>query len=202
MDTEHKNPGPEKLDRWLDATLRAGTDAEPRMGLEDRVLARLATERPRSTFSWMPLLAAVAVVVAVSVALIVTYSSRRSGLITAAAPPNTRTAPISDVPRVQAAGTAPEMSDSSKTNVRRIARSRAPEIPRAVDHEQALPRLATFPAPSPETAQERLLARIAARRSSFEVAITSLDLVPLRDLSVPELTIEPMEGTPPDNIPQ
>lgn len=203
MDTEHKNPGPEKFDRWLDAALRAGTDAEPRMGLEDRVLARLATERPRSTFSWMPLLAAVAAVVAVSVALIIAYSSRRSGQITAVAPPSIQSTHNPEVPPTfQTPNTTLEAQRSTKTTAHRTAKMGAREATRTADRERDLPKLATFPAPSPETAQERLLARLAARRGSYDVAVTSEDTVPLKDLLVPELNIEPLEGTPQDDVPQ
>jgi hypothetical protein len=34
------------------------------------------------------------------------------------------------------------------------------------------------------------------------VANVSTDTVPLKDLSVPEIKIDPMEGTPPDNTPR
>ena len=67
---------------------------------------------------------------------------------------------------------------------------------------EALPKLATFPAPRPETREEHMLARLAARQGSYDLANASPDIVPLKDLSVPELKIEPMEGTPPDNTPQ
>ncbi|HVH87153.1 MAG TPA: hypothetical protein VM912_10530, partial [Terriglobales bacterium] len=53
MDAESKNVQQENFDRWLDAALHARADAEPRMGLEDRVLARLAADPPRK-FVWWP----------------------------------------------------------------------------------------------------------------------------------------------------
>jgi hypothetical protein len=59
--------------------------------------------------------------------------------------------------------------------------------------------LATFPAPQPETSEERLLARLAAQRGSFVVASLSTDLVPLKVLPVPEFTIRPLEEAPEDD---
>jgi hypothetical protein len=68
--------------------------------------------------------------------------------------------------------------------------------------DKQLPRLATFPAPRAETAEEHMLLRLAARRGSYDLANVSTDSAPLRDLSVPEIKIDPMEGTPPDNTPR
>src|SRR5205807_214729 len=67
---------------------------------------------------------------------------------------------------------------------------------------EPLPKLAAFPAPRPETAEERMLLRLAARRGSYDLASSSTDAAPLKDLSVPEIKIDPMEGTPPDNTPR
>jgi hypothetical protein len=67
--------------------------------------------------------------------------------------------------------------------------------------DKQLPRLATFPAPRAETAEEHMLLRLAARRGSYDLAEASTDSA-LSDLSVPEIKIDPMEGTPPDNTPR
>jgi hypothetical protein len=67
--------------------------------------------------------------------------------------------------------------------------------------DKQLPKLATFPAPRPETAEEHMLLRLAARRGSYDLAEASTDSA-LSDLSVPEINIDPMEGTPPDNTPR
>jgi hypothetical protein len=99
MDAEQKNLEKGNLDRWLDAALRARADAEPRMGLEDRLLARLATEHPRPTFSWMPLLAAAVVVIAVSAALILTYANGQKPRIAKVVPPVAHISHTSKAPR-------------------------------------------------------------------------------------------------------
>lgn len=201
MDAENKNPGQENFDRWLDTALHARADAEPRMGLEDRVLARLATTRPPSKeFSLWPVMIAAAAALVISAALVVTNSFRLNHEIAA----GTRSASpaISKAPATQlGSNSTPGTPDNRRVITHRVAKASAPQI-RHVEHEESLPRLATFPALSPETEQEHMLARVAARRSSFDLANVSTDLVPLKDLSVPELKIDPMEGTPSDTTPQ
>jgi hypothetical protein len=63
----------EKLDRLaeqlLDATLAHHKNAEPRWGLEERILANLRTQPPtpqRMWWKWLPVLAATAIVLAVA----------------------------------------------------------------------------------------------------------------------------------------
>jgi hypothetical protein len=46
-----------------------------------------------------------------------------------------------------------------------------------------------------------MLLRLAARRGSYDLAEASTESA-LSDLSVPEIKIDPMEGTPPDNTPR
>ena len=86
------------------------------------------------------------------------------------------------------------------------ARMQARNTPRAIVTQPAvrpkperLPKLARFPAPRPETTQELLLARLATQ-PDVQVASISNDAVPLKELSIPELKIDPMEGTPPDDV--
>ena len=190
MDAE-RNSGHENFDRWLDAALRARVDGEPRMGLEDRVLARLATERPRSTFSWMPLLAALAAVVAVSLALIVTYSNKRSGQITSAAAPN---AHMSEAPSIRASSTIPDMQRSRKTTAHRIERARAPEALHGGDRGQASSTLAAFPASVPATEQERMLVELARGPNAKDLANFSETLVPLKDVEISSLQVDPLDS--------
>jgi hypothetical protein len=64
--------------------------------------------------------------------------------------------------------------------------------------EPQLPKLAAFPTPRSETLQERLLYRLAAQPDAVQSASLNLD-APIPELSIPELKIEPMQGTPPDN---
>lgn len=191
MGAENKNPGQENFDRWLDAVLHARAHADPRIGLEDRVLARLATEHPRSTFSWMPMLAAVAAVVAVSLALIVTDSNKRSGQITSAAAPN---AHISEAPSVRASSTIPDIQHSRKTTAHRIERARPAEALHAGDGEQASSTLAAFPASVPATQQERMLVELARGANAKDLANFSETLVPLKDVEISSLQVDPLDS--------
>lgn len=194
MDAEKKNLEQENLDRWLDAALRARVDAEPRMGLEGRVLARIATEPPSKTFSWIPLVAAIAAVIVVSAALIVTYSTRQSLKSATAIPSIVRTPPVSEAPRIQAKSGLLGTGGGGKVMAHRVARARAPEGQSVPDHEQALPILATFPAAAPQTPQERLLVELARGTSAKDLADFSETLVPLKDIEISSLQIEPLEN--------
>jgi hypothetical protein len=202
MDAEQKNPERENLDRWLDAPLRARVDAEPRMGLEDRVLARLAAEHPGRTLSWMPLVAAAAAVIAVSAALILTYSNGQKPRIAMVVRPVAQTSHTSEAPRTQISNTAPDEERTGKITAPQIARAKALKIPRATDHGQALPRLATFPGPSPETEQERLLARLANQPNALDLSNGSSDHASLKVLPVQEFKIQTMEDSSADDVPQ
>jgi len=194
MNAEKKNPEREKFDCWLDTALRARVEAEPRMGIEARVLAKLATEPPRQTFSWMTLVLAAAVVVAVSAALIVTYSNEQKQRIAKVVPPDVRTVHHSGAPHLQASSTVPDRERSSKNVARRIARTRAPERSRAADHEHGLPSLATFPAPAPPTQQERMLAELARGANAKDLANFPETLVPLNDVEISSLRVDPLDN--------
>jgi hypothetical protein len=62
-----------KLDQWLDEALSDYSAAEPRFGLEQRVLNRIRSEEQRSrkwnVWRWMPAFAAIAAVIVVAVAV-------------------------------------------------------------------------------------------------------------------------------------
>src|SRR5262249_26271308 len=81
MGAENRKPESEDLDRWLDLALRERANAEPRAGLEDRVLARLATEPPR-TIIWWPAVAAVAVLLVVVITFVMIHPRRPEPIIT------------------------------------------------------------------------------------------------------------------------
>lgn len=193
MDAEYKNPEHENFDHWLDAAVRARVDAEPRMGLEERVLATLATEHPRTVFSWMPLAAAIAVAVAVSATLVVTYSRLHSGELTAARLPIIQSTRTSPPPPMQASSTTPDRQQNGKITARRVAKSGGREVPRSADREHALPMLASFPAAAPRTQQERLLAEFAGGANAKQLINFSETLVPLNDIEISSLQIEPLD---------
>jgi hypothetical protein len=182
---------------WLDTALRARVDAEPRAGLEDRVLARLTSEPPRKALAWWPMAAAVTALILFAVAwMMMRPGELKQGFAVNTSSP--RTGSRSDdgalhTPAVNAAKQATSKPHSKST--RRVL-ARESSNPKA----ERLPMLATFPAPRPEMQQERMLARLFAKRVSF--VGDPVDLAQLRDLSVPEFKIQPMEEAPSDDTPQ
>jgi len=205
MDAKNRRHESEDLDRWLDLALQERANAEPRSGLEERVLARLATEPPKRQFVWWQVWAAVAAIFVIALTLTLIYPRHQDQVANQQSPavsPAHRIMPreVTTGPR-QPTGEARAASGSNAAccfSKGMVVRNR----PTAVHAQlEPLPQLATFPAPRPETAQERVLARLTARRGSYELAGASPDMVPLKDLSIPELKIEPMEGTPSDETP-
>jgi hypothetical protein len=222
MDADNRKLQPPEFDRWLDAALRAGANAEPRIGLEDRVLARLRAEPPRKQFAWWPVLIPATAVFVIAVALVIIHSPPQQRTVASLQRP-TASQPLSHSPVVQAGSERADNELHAHRRSRRatrdaaccvsttlIARRRPDEDGRrwglqansiGAGNEQ-LPKLATFPAPRRESAEEHMLLRLAARRGSYDLANVSIGSAPLKDLSVPELKIDPMEGTPPDNTPR
>src|SRR6185437_16093255 len=78
MDENNAKDPDRNTERWLDAALsaRMGAQAEPQPGLEERVLARLATEPKRNpVLTWRLAFAAVAAAVLISAALLLVRTS-------------------------------------------------------------------------------------------------------------------------------
>src|SRR5690349_14484588 len=149
MDTKNQSPEFENIDRWLDIALRERANAEPRSGLEERVLTRLASQPKRRTILWWPAMTAAAVVFVIAVTLAVIYPRRQASRETPAQSPQSPVASSRDA----VCCVSTKMAASTITH-------RA--VPRPTVHvePESLPKLATFPAPRPETAEERLLARV------------------------------------------
>lgn len=199
MDAKHHGNQIREFDGWLDRALHARNDAEPRMGLEDRVLARLASEPRRAAFLLWPSLAALAAALVIASALLVFHGRRSETSISNGLPSTT---PLTSHSTAQAAASRSQRSSA----IRRPSKiRRAPQLSvlanRRSEQREALPKLAQFPSPRTQTAQERMLMRLAAQRDSYETA--ALAVQPgLSELSVPELKVDRMAGTPPDNAPQ
>jgi hypothetical protein len=186
-------------EEWLDAALRARADCEPRAGLEDRLLARLASEPPRKALAWWPTVAASVAIVVIAIALM----TMRQGQPNQSLPINAAS------PRIGSASDGGAARNPAVTAVNKAAT----KLPSRSTHRtetrepinrkaERLPMLATFPAPRPETQQERMLARLSAKGVSFAGIDDPVDLAELRDLPVPEFKIRPMEEAPSDDTPQ
>ena len=191
-----------ELDRWLDDALRARVDAEPRTGLEDRVLARLANEPQGNGFVWWSMVSAATAVIVIAIALTLLHFGVQKQNIAKETPK-----PSNATPAVLGASPGPTVATAKRhgaqTPCRFIRRREASccDSPKPVvaiassrkSRRESLPMLATFPAPRPETAEERLLAQLASRHGSIDLE---------QDLSVPAFKIQPMEESPSDDTPQ
>ena len=204
MGGENRKPESEDLDHWLNLALRERANAEPRSGLEERVLTRLATQPRKQQFARWQVWAAAAAIFVIVLTLALSYP-RRHDQVANEQPPT-----VSPEHKMRRNELTPEQRQSATqahaASVRDAAccvskRMVAKNTPPAVRSEpEPLPKLASFPAPRPETRQERLLAQLAGQPEIVEVASASTDSSPLKELSIPELKVDPMEGTPPDLV--
>jgi len=147
---EHNPSGPKQdagFDRILDAALAKYSAVEPRMGLEERVLANLRTQPARTTARawWQWSLASAALVVIAIVGGLAWRANR---------PPHPVIAnhPITTIEPV----VEPEKQIAHRSRKHVLRHERTPHVqPEQV--EITNPKLDQFPAPQPLTAQEKLL---------------------------------------------
>ena len=206
MDAENRSNQQKNFDQWLDSALRARIDAEPRMGLEERVLARLVSQ-PQRTFGWRPLLVmASAAVLAIAIAIALLHPSQPQRTIASRSAEGITPARANG-PSVNATS-VPSRESIHKHSVSSIGKHRnccgSTHIVFRAQRKEYLPKLANFPTAHPETDQERMLAQLAAQLSAqrrfSDIASVSLDAPP-KDLSITELRIDPLEETPTDPNP-
>jgi hypothetical protein len=157
MELDDKN---RSADEWLDIALKHYGDAEPRSGLEGRVLATLRFERKRITVSrWnlWPALAGVAVLVVLgaSIALVREHRIKPVGVATQQTfPPVEKTPPLSLTSFVSA---------PKPTHSRTSARS--------AESIRDSPHLSQFPSPQPLNEQEEILARYVRENTQEAVLL-------------------------------
>jgi hypothetical protein len=143
-------------DDWLDTALRKYGEAEPRPGLELRVLANLRAEQGRAVGrAWWPwaALAAVAIVIVIAVPLLrkpekTTANSAADG-------------PLTAKHSTQAAKNSEEKPAAPAVQVPVKRHATANAHPPA--RNAASPRLEQFPSPRPLSAQEEILANYVAQ---------------------------------------
>lgn len=205
MEEENKNAREPFNDEWLTQALHARSQAEPRMGLEERILARLATEvehqsQSAARWRWMPALA-------IALGLLLVILAGRQFLHVRPHPQDERaktTQPEavrpqdfrSAAPGIQA-GKA--QSDSAKSLLRR-ANTRNSTSP-VVAKVNRLPMLGKFPAEAPATQQEKLMAELQRRQFTASLAQYARDFREAKDLviennSIPPLSPETAEEKP------
>jgi len=144
-----------EVERWLDAALTQYAKAEPRAGLEGRVLAGLRAERSRLASRrrrWWGAVAAVAAMAAIAVAVWLGQANRAwtpvAGVGTVA------------IRRNDLTGDRPAVHSVPQPRAGQIAKNASRRPPtRRVTHTPEVARLEQFPAPAPLSDQEKLLAR-------------------------------------------
>jgi hypothetical protein len=135
------------IDEQLDAALKAYGAAEPRAGLEGRILANLRAERGRAVrphWQWWPALVAVAVMLLMGAALVMRMHRQTSPFA------------VGNQPAVPAARESPKVREA------RVVAAAHPRS-RANRAVASVPKLEQFPSPQPLSEQEEQLARYIER---------------------------------------
>jgi hypothetical protein len=176
------------LDRELDAALAQFSAAEPRAGLEDRVLANLRIERGRapepSWWRW-PALAAVAAVLLVTASLL-WKSAKPKPDITVQHPPKA-THFDTQVAGNRGGGSVPPREVGSKRQVK------TPPLGHRVPETASAAKLDQFPSPQPLSEQEKILARYVTKYPEHAALIAQARTEELRRDDVEEMS---EAGTP------
>jgi hypothetical protein len=185
-------------DEWLTSALRARSQAAPRPGLEERILARLATEpesKPHRQWRWMPALAiafGLLLIVLVGRALLHVKEGPRHETVKVS-PDSSNQAKPTTIPRPDQPGIARAASAPKPMLARRqpIRAERA-----VIVRVKALPKLEHFHAAS-ATQQEELLATFLKKQGPTRLGELFARTAP------EDLTIEPLKIAPIDlgNIP-
>jgi hypothetical protein len=147
----HSDEHDHRLDQLLDNALRQYGAAEPRLGLEGRVLARLRAEQSRPALNWHPRWLLVAVAAVAALAFMVALVSRKryepAGL-----------APIAKARQLPAPSPVkPQQVPGPTASSQRQAKARNPTKP------FSLPKRDQFPSPAPLSEQEQMLARYVSQ---------------------------------------
>ena len=140
---------------WLETSLKQYGEAEPRPGLENRVLATLRAEREQtntSSWRWWPAVVAVGAILAIAAGVFLARSNRyhiqppiAKELIAPVEVRQTDATPASKRHIIQAANQKPHAG--------------APRRGLQTIPESTPPRLEQFPSPEPLSEQEKILAR-------------------------------------------
>jgi len=152
----YQDPDREKqLDAALDAALaHYNRDAEPRVGLEDRILANLRTQplaqKPRwLSWRWMTA-AAITAIVLIAILLTPRTQPKPSPNPITAAANNAKTSTVQNAPKIVASKVTPMKRRSAKSKPAKETITPSPQL-------AAVPHQPVFPAPAPLSQQERML---------------------------------------------
>ncbi len=173
----------DELDRALDAALAKYAAAEPRAGLEERVLANLRAERSRTLgrawWRWSAM-AAVAAIVIVTVTL--AWRSERTSPKVATHPAFTNGGQTRATTQVATTGVRKRAHRRAAGTMQRTAALHAESSEMAGN-----PKLEQFPAPRPLSEQEELLQAYIARYPEQAVLVAKARTEELRQEQLEEI---------------
>jgi len=171
------------VDELLDSALARYAQAEPRPGLEGRLLARLRSEPEPAAFGWrwLPMAAAAAVVLA---AVLYFAGSRTSRPTEVAVQPPPAVAPAQTAPAVTPKASAPV---ASRPAAKRLSAPRALAAAASGRRQQ-------FPTPGALSEQEQLLVRFVHQTPPQELQVVARQRLaePIPNLRVEALEIPPV----------
>jgi len=152
-------PENRRLEEWLDGALKRYGEGEPRLGLENRILARLHAEPARRSRWWWPILAATAA------AALIAGIRVSEDLKEVPAPPSAKAVSAPAISK-----TRDEKQIAIKVGRRHERQISARELTKSVEPTQAPPvKTDQFPSPAPLSEQEKMLARYV--REHYEQAV-------------------------------
>ncbi len=183
MEPENQEP---LVEQWLDTGLKRYGEAEPRLGLEGRILARLRTEQARRaspSWQWWPPLAAIVIVAAVALPLL----TRK--------PIPTRSVPVAtySVETGSAALRQPTVGFRRPDTTAQL-QGRRKRIQRQIAPAPAKPLPEQFPLPRPLSPQEELLLAYVEQVPAEEVAVAADRTRRASDLQIDDLEIAPLSA--------
>lgn len=165
----------DRVDQWLDRALRQYSDAEPRAGLEQRILANLESVRRNASIghAWAWSFAAAALAACVGLAFWIgstNHSAKRSVANVTSTP-----APVVSVEPTQHVQPLTPTVHVAKHHVTRHVSRRLIEMANE-------PRLEQFPSPRPLSEQERLLTRYVTQCPQEAVTVAQAQLERRKEL--------------------
>jgi|SRR5580704_3357078 hypothetical protein len=183
--------GRSQFDRELSAALAKYASAEPRVGLEQRVLANLQAERAKTPshawWRWKSMAAAAAALAVAIVLIALAWRSNGPSRRAIANPPspaqggNAAVAQVKTVTNNSGQGSSSQKSGPQelKPARRQIARQTAPSSRQTV--AAVPPKLDQFPSPQPLNEQEKILARYVAQFPEHAVLVARARTQSLRE---------------------
>ncbi len=176
------------VDDLLDSALARYAQAEPRPGLEARLLARLRAEPEPAALGWrwLPMAAAAAVVVA---AVLYFAGSRESRPPEVAVQPQPAVRPQVAAPPVTAPGRQKEPAPVVSPTL-----AKQPSAPRALAKvASTFGRRERFPTPAALSEQEQLLVRLVSRTPPQELQVLARKR---QEEPIPELRVDALDIPP------